>query len=163
MSAPFVFELPPQLVASTPPERRGLGRDDVRLLYIDRNSGRLEHTRFNCIGDYLRPGDLLVFNSSRTLPASLVGCETPPLQGLCIEVRLAEHLPDDTWLALLLCRDADLFSCGLGAGLELGFDGGLTCQVLAPAPDIPRLWRIRFSLTGTALVDALYRIGQPIR
>jgi S-adenosylmethionine:tRNA ribosyltransferase-isomerase len=161
MPTPFVFKLPSELAASAPPERRGIARDAVRLLYIDRHSDRLEHTHFNRIADYLRSGDLLIFNSSRTLPASLTGCDAPP--GPCIEVRLAEHLPDDTWLALLLCRQDDLFSCGLAAGLELSFDGGLTCRVLAPAPDNPRLWRIRFSLAGLALVDALHRIGQPIR
>jgi S-adenosylmethionine:tRNA ribosyltransferase-isomerase len=161
MAAPFSFFLPPELNAKEPPEQRGIPRDGVRLLVIDRASDRIEHTRFNRLGEYLRSGDLLVFNTSRTLPASLVGCDAPP--GPCIEVRLAEHLPDDTWLALLLCRDEDLFACGLRSGLELGFEGGLTCRVLEPAPDIPRLWRIEFSLSGAALVDALYRIGQPVR
>jgi S-adenosylmethionine:tRNA ribosyltransferase-isomerase len=161
MPGPFVFELPPQLSASAPPERRGLARDAVRLLYIDRQSGRVEDACFADIGRYLKPGDLLVFNSSRTLPATIVGCDEPP--GPCIEVRLAEHLPDDTWLALLLCRDSEQFSCGVSAGLELRFDDALTCRILAPAPDIPRLWRIRFSLTGAALIDALYRIGRPVR
>jgi S-adenosylmethionine:tRNA ribosyltransferase-isomerase len=159
--APFVFELPPELSAAAPPERRGLARDAVRLLYIDRGSDRLEHSTFNRIGDFLGPGDLLVFNSSRTLPASLTGCDAPP--GPCIEVRLAEHLPDDTWLALLLCRDAERFACGLAAGLDLAFEGGLTCRILEPDAEIPRLWRIRFSLTGAALMDALYRVGRPIR
>ena len=77
---------------------------------------------------------------------------------------LAEHLPDDTWLALLLCRDdPDFFNCGLGAGIELRFSDALTCQVLAADATIPRLWQIRFSKTGTDLVDELYRIGQPVR
>jgi S-adenosylmethionine:tRNA ribosyltransferase-isomerase len=161
MAAPFSFILPPELAAKEPPEQRGIPRDGVRLLVIDRASGRIEHTRFNALSHYLRRGDLLVFNTSRTLPASLVGCDAPP--GPCIEVRLAEHFPDDTWLALLLCRDEELFACGLRGGLELRFEGGLTCRVLEPAADIPRLWRVRFSLSGAELVDALYRIGQPVR
>jgi S-adenosylmethionine:tRNA ribosyltransferase-isomerase len=134
----------------------------VRLLVVDRNSTRVEHSRFNRLGEYLRPGDLLVFNTSRTLPASLVGCG--PATGPCIEVRLAEHLPDDTWLALLLCRDdPDFFNCGLGTGIQLRFSDALTCQVLAPDATIPRLWQIRFSKTGTELVEELYLIGQPVR
>ncbi len=162
MSAPFSFDLPAELSAKEPPEQRGIARDEVRLLVIDRSSGRVEHTRFNHLGDYLRSGDLLVFNTSRTLPASLVGCDAAP--GPCVEVRLAEHLPDDTWLALLICRDdAELFTCGLGAGIELRFSDALTCSVLAPDAAIPRLWRIRFSKTGTELLDALYRVGQPVR
>lgn len=162
MSAPFTFDLPKELAASAPPEQRGISRDGVRLLVIDRNSPRVEHTRFNHLGDYLRPGDLLVFNTSRTLPASLVGCDQAP--GPCIEVRLAEHLPDETWLALLLCRDdPDLFACGLQEGIRLRFSDTLSGEVLAPDSHIPRLWRIRFSQTGVDLVDELYRTGQPVR
>ena len=71
MTAPFVFELPEELTAREPPERRGVPRDRVRLLVLDRETGRVEHSRFDRLGDYLRPGDLLVFNSSRTLPAVL--------------------------------------------------------------------------------------------
>ncbi len=162
MTAPFQFELPKELAAKEPPEQRGISRDAVRLLVLDRQTSHVEHTRFDRLGDYLRPGDLLVFNTSRTLPASLVGCDPSP--GPCIEVRLAEHLPDDTWLALLLCRDdSDLFGCGLGEGIELRFSDALTCRVLAPDPTIPRLWQIRFSMTGIDLVDELYRTGQPVR
>ncbi len=71
MSAPFSFILPPELEATAPPERRGLARDGARLLVLDRRSHRAQHDRFDNIGTYLRPGDLLVFNSSRTLPASV--------------------------------------------------------------------------------------------
>lgn len=160
--APFTFRLPKELEAKEPPEQRGIARDEVRLLVIDRHSPRVEHTRFNRLGDYLRPGDLLVFNTSRTLPASLVGCDAGT--GPCVEVRLAEHLADGSWLALLLCRDdPELFNCGLGAGIELRFSESLTGRVIAPDTTIPRLWKIRFSRTGTGLVDELYRIGQPVR
>jgi S-adenosylmethionine:tRNA ribosyltransferase-isomerase len=161
MSAPFSFDLPPELAAREPPERRGIARDEVRLMVIDRRTGQVEHTRFNCLADYLRPGDLLVFNTSRTLPASLVGCETP--QDPCIEVRLAEHLPDDSWLALLLCQDAEFLSCNLRSGVELSFGAGLNATVSDRDPTIPRLWRIRFSKMGAELVDAIYRVGRPIR
>ena len=63
----FTFVLPPELSAKEPPERRGIRRDQVRLLVIDRATGRIEHTRFDKIDNYLRQNDLLVFNSSRTL------------------------------------------------------------------------------------------------
>jgi len=161
MAVPFTFELPPELAAREPAEQRGLSRDGVRLMVIDRQANRVEHTRFNRLAEYLRPGDLLVFNTSRTLPASLTGCEAPPEP--CIEVRLAEHLPDDSWLALLLCREEDLFACGLQSGIELSFGEGLQGVVYERDPEIPRLWKIRFSKTGTDLVDAIYRVGRPIR
>lgn len=161
MSTPFSFTLPPELSAKEPPERRGIARDKVRLMVIDRSSGRVEHTRFDHLGEFLRAGDLLVFNSSRTLPASLVGCGAQG--GPCMEVRLAEHLPDDSWLALLLCQKGDPFSCGLRSGLEINFGEGLTGTVYDRDEHIPRLWRVRFSKSGAELVDLFYRLGQPIR
>jgi S-adenosylmethionine:tRNA ribosyltransferase-isomerase len=161
MSTPFSFTLPTELSAKEPPERRGIARDEVRLMVIDRTSYRAEHTRFNKLGDFLRPGDLLVFNSSRTLPASLDGCEAP--KGPCIEIRLAQHLPDDSWLALLLCQRGEPFACGLRDGMHIDFGQGLTGTVCDRDETIPRLWKLRFSKSGTELMDLLYRLGKPVR
>jgi S-adenosylmethionine:tRNA ribosyltransferase-isomerase len=161
MIAPFTFALPPELAAREPPERRGVPRDRVRLMVLDRGTGRVEHTRFDRLGDYLRRGDLLVFNSSRTLPAALEGCAAP--DGPCLEVRLAEHLPDDSWLALLVCRGGDLFGCGLRAGLRITFGQGLAATVLERDQRIPRLWRVQFSKSGGELIDLLHRLGKPVR
>jgi S-adenosylmethionine:tRNA ribosyltransferase-isomerase len=160
MNAPFAFALPSELCARVPPERRGVPRDRVRLLVIDRQTGRVEHSRFDRLADYLRPGDLLVFNSSRTLPAVLDGCAAG---GPCVEVRLAEHLPDDSWLALLVCRGGDPFGCGLCEGMRIDFGRGLTATVHERDRRIPRLWRLRFSRTGGDLIDLLYRLGRPVR
>jgi len=163
MSAPFIFTLPPELSAKEPPERRGIRRDQVRLLVIDRATGRIEHTRFDKIDNYLRAGDLLVFNSSRTLPASLRGCECSATHGPCMEVRLAERLPDDSWLALLVCDQGDPFGCGLRAGMQIDLAEGLTATVLERDANIPRLWKLRFSASGAQLIDLIYRLGKPIR
>src|SRR5947208_4377130 len=163
MSAPFIFVLPEELSAKEPPERRGIRRDQVRLLVIDRATGRIEHTRFDKIDNYLRAGDLLVFNSSRTLPASLRGCECSATHGPCMEVRLAERLPDDSWLALLVCDQGDPFGCGLRAGMQIDLAEGLTATVLERDANIPRLWKLRFSALGAQLVDLIYRLGKPIR
>src|SRR5438876_4954777 len=163
MGAPFAFTLPAELSAKEPPERRGIRRDQVRLLVIERATGKIEHTRFDKIDSYLRQKDLLVFNSSRTLPASLRGCECSAAHGPCMEVRLAEHLPDDSWLALLLCEQGDPFGCGLREGMQIEFAEGLTAAVLARDANIPRLWKLRFSISGTELVDLIYRLGKPIR
>src|SRR5438105_2379336 len=161
MASPFTFTLPPELSAKEPPERRGIRRDQVRLLVIERATGRIEHSRFDKIDNYLRAGDLLVFNSSRTLPASLRGCCAT--HGPCMEVRLAERLPDDSWLALLLCERGDPFGCGLRAGMQIEFAEGLAATVLERDENIPRLWQLRFSISGTQLVDLIYRLGKPIR
>ncbi len=163
MNAPFAFTLPPELSAKEPPERRGIQRDQVRLLVIDRATDRVEHTRFDKIDNYVRAGDLLVFNSSRTLPASLRGCECSAVHGPCMEVRLAERLPDESWLALLVCEQGDPFGCGLRAGMQIELAEGLTATVLERDTNIPRLWKLRFSVSGTQLVDLIYRLGKPIR
>jgi S-adenosylmethionine:tRNA ribosyltransferase-isomerase len=161
MSAPFTFVLPDELAAREPPERRGVPRDRVRLLVLDRRTGAATHSRFDRLGDFLRPGDLLVFNASRTLPAALAGRMAGG--GPAVEVRLAEHLSDDSWLALLLCRGGDRFGCGLREGVQIEFGEGLTAVVGTRDGRIPRLWRVRFSETGAGLTDLLHRLGQPVR
>ena len=161
MSAPFIFTLPQELAAKEPAERRGIGRDEVRLMVIDRTqNNKVTHTKFNHLSDFLLPGDLLVFNSSRTLPASLKGCQA---NGNCLEVRLAHKLPDDSWLALLLCQQGEPFSCGLRKGMELDFGFGLTGVVERQDTHIHRLWQIRFNYKDTELIDLFYRLGQPVR
>ena len=80
------FRLPPELEAAAPPEARGLRRDHVRLLVVDRATGSVAHHRFHELPRLLAPGDLLVVNDSRTLPASLLGHTAG---GEPLEVRLA--------------------------------------------------------------------------
>ncbi len=158
---PLNFSLPAELYAKEPPEKRGIPRDQVKLMIIDRRQGEVVHSRFDHIMEFLKPGDLLVFNSSRTLPASLQGCCGS--KGPCMEVRLAQHLPDDTWMALLVCKRGDPFSCGLRAGLTIDFGMGLQAEVKNVDSRIPRLWNLSFNQEGTVLIDLIYRLGQPIR
>lgn len=159
------FTLPEALAAKAPPERRGLARDGVKLMVLDRE-GMVQHSYFNQIDRFLRPGDLLVFNASRTLPASLKGCDHTTQA--CLEVRLAHHQSDGSWLALLLCQH-DLqqkekrFACPMHAGMQLDFGAGLTADVEARDERIPRLWRLRFSLDEADLIDKLHQVGQPVR
>jgi len=164
MKPPFSFHLPDELCATAPPEVRGINRDQVRMLVIDRQSHAVAHRSFTDLSDFLHRGDLLVFNSSRTIPALLSGCDVS--SGPCLELRLAERLPDDTWLALLVCQGADPaapFSCGIHQGMELALGEGLTAEIGERDKRIPRLWRVRFSESGAKLLDILYRIGSPIR
>jgi S-adenosylmethionine:tRNA ribosyltransferase-isomerase len=160
--SPISFMLPPELVAKEPPERRGIARDAVRLMVIDRSENRIYHTRFYGIGKFLLPGDLMVFNTSRTIPASLVGNLQPA--GPLVEVRLAEHLVDDSWLALLRCQQSnEPFSCGIREGMQIEFTHGLVATVYNKDERIQRLWKIGFSKSGNEFFESLYRIGQPIR
>jgi S-adenosylmethionine:tRNA ribosyltransferase-isomerase len=160
--SPFSFTLSMELVAKEPPERRGIARDAVRLMVIDRSEYRIYHTHFYEIGKFLLPGDLMVFNASRTIPASLVGYVQPA--GPLIEVRLAEHLADGSWLALLRCQQGDNpFSCGTSKGIQIEFAQGLVATVYNQDERIQRLWKIGFSKSSNELLESIYRIGQPIR
>lgn len=158
MQNEFAFDLPQNLVAREPAERRGLNRDQVRLLVIDRKTHAIEHSRFDQIGNWLLPGDVLVFNSSRTIPAALNGFDSSG--SIPFEVRIAEHLSDDSWLSLILCKNND---CDLHVGLQIYFGLSLRAIILEQHKQIPRLWRIRFSHKGNELFDLLYRIGHPVR
>jgi S-adenosylmethionine:tRNA ribosyltransferase-isomerase len=161
MSAPFIFTLPESLSAKEPPERRGIPRDRVRLMIINRNTFQVEHSRFDRIGDFLNPGDLLVFNSSRTLPATLMGTERQT--GMRLQIRLAQHLPNQDWLALLLCEGGDRFACGLHSGMQIDFERELQATVGNRDPQISRLWQLHFSQSGSELLNLLYQLGQPVR
>ncbi|MER3477526.1 MAG: S-adenosylmethionine:tRNA ribosyltransferase-isomerase, partial [Leptolyngbya sp. ERB_1_2] len=110
----------------------------------------------------IKPPALLgVSDSSRTLPAVLASCETSIES--CVQVRLAHHLPDDSWAALLLCQNGEPFACGLRSGMQIQFSEQLSATVGDRDTRIPRLWNLRFSQSGSELIQSLYRIGQPIR
>lgn len=94
----FDYELPEELIAQTPVEPR----DASRLLAVERATGKLTHRHFRDIGDFLRPGDLLIANQSRVIPARLLGRRAET--GGAVEVLLLSERPDlgvDTWEALV--------------------------------------------------------------
>ena len=94
----FDYELPQELIAQTPLEPR----DSSRLLVIERDTGALTHRHFRDIGDYLRPGDLLIANQSRVIPARLLGRRA--VSGGSVEVLLLAERPDlgaDIWETLV--------------------------------------------------------------
>ena len=94
----FDYELPQELIAQTPIEPR----DASRLLVVHRDSGVFEHRHFRDVGDYLRPGDLLIANQSRVLPARLLGHRAET--GGAVEVLLLAERPDlgrDYWETLV--------------------------------------------------------------
>src|SRR6266849_1115526 len=94
----FDYSLPPELIAQTPLEPR----DASRLLVVHRTTGTFEHRHFRDIGAYLRPGDLLITNQSRVLPARLLGHRVET--GGAVEVLLLAERPDlgpDYWETLV--------------------------------------------------------------
>ena len=89
----FYFDLPPELIAQTPLEKR----DTSRLLHLDKKTGEIKHGHFTDIKNYLRHGDCLVLNDSRVLPARLLGSRP---SGGGIELVLLRDLGDGCWECL---------------------------------------------------------------
>ena len=90
----FDYPLPPELIAQTPAEPR----DSSRLLVLNRATGRTEHRRFTDILEHLRPGDLMVFNQSRVIPARLFGVRDD--NGGRVEFLLLRREAERVWEAL---------------------------------------------------------------
>ncbi|MBQ9393024.1 MAG: tRNA preQ1(34) S-adenosylmethionine ribosyltransferase-isomerase QueA [Oscillospiraceae bacterium] len=142
----FYFDLPPELIAQTPIERR----DASRLLVLDKTSGAWQHRHFYELPDFLRPGDCLILNDSRVLPARLLG-ERLPGGGAC-EVLLLIDRGEKTWECLVRPGKK------LRRGAHLSFGGGeLTAEVTDELPSGNRL--VRFSYEGIFL-EVLERLGK---
>ncbi|MBQ7354924.1 MAG: S-adenosylmethionine:tRNA ribosyltransferase-isomerase, partial [Clostridia bacterium] len=90
----FWYDLPERLIAQEPSEVR----DGCRLLVADRKSGELSHHIFREIIDYLNPGDVLVINDSKVIPARMIGQKSD--SGIDMEVLLLRQIELDTWEAL---------------------------------------------------------------
>ncbi|MGE3295972.1 MAG: tRNA preQ1(34) S-adenosylmethionine ribosyltransferase-isomerase QueA [Porticoccaceae bacterium] len=120
----FHYDLPPELIATHPPQRRR----DSRLLALDGSSGALSHRRFPDLLQLLRRGDLLVFNDTRVIPARLLGHKD---SGGRVEV-LVERLGDDPQRALGMVRASKTPR----VGARLHFDRGVTAQVSGRRDDL---------------------------
>ena len=142
----FYFDLPSELIAQTPIERR----DASRLLVLDKDSGAWEHRHFFDLPEYLRPGDCLILNNSRVLPARLLGQRLPG-GGAC-EVLLLIDRGDKTWECLVRPGKH------LREGARLSFGGGeLLAEVTSVLDGGNRL--VRFNYEGVFL-EVLDRLGK---
>jgi S-adenosylmethionine:tRNA ribosyltransferase-isomerase len=159
------FVLPADLEASEPPEARGLARDEVRLMVSRCSSGEIVHARFRDVNEFLRPGDLLLINTSGTLPAAI---EATRSDGMRLELHLSTHLPDGRWTIELRLPDGGKTAPfgGARAGEMLRLDGGGSVTLVRPhAPPAGasvRLWDAELQLTLPEH-DYLDRYGSPIR
>ena len=142
----FYFDLPQELIAQTPIERR----DASRLLVLDKTTGAWEHRHFFDLPEYFHPGDCLILNDSRVLPARLLG-QRMPGGGAC-EVLLLIDRGDKTWECLV--RPGKKMR--KGAKLSFG-DGQLTAEVTEELPGGNRL--VRFDYEGIFL-EVLDRLGK---
>jgi S-adenosylmethionine:tRNA ribosyltransferase-isomerase len=129
--AAYDYQLPPELIAQTPIEPR----DASRLLVLHRQTGAIEHRMFRDIGEYLVPGDLLVANQSKVLPARLHGFKEST--GGQVEILLLAARPDvgvDYWEALVRPGRR------LHHGQRLSFgDGALTAEIVGRIPSGERI------------------------
>ncbi|MGW6197626.1 S-adenosylmethionine:tRNA ribosyltransferase-isomerase [Kribbella sp. NPDC055110] len=141
------FELPEALNAGEPPEARGLSRDQVKLLVAEGST--VTHTRFDRIGEHLRPGDLLLVNTSSTLAAAV--------DSSSYTVHFSAPLDDGTWIVELRNGGAPMFDGTAGDRVELP-GGALT--LLAPYRDSRRLWIAEPPVAD--VLGYLQRHGRPI-
>ena len=142
----FYYDLPEELIAQTPLEKR----DFSRLLALDRGTGKWEHRKFFELTEYLRPGDCLILNNSRVLPARLLGQRLPG-GGAC-EVLLLIDRGERVWECLV--RPGRKMK--VGAKLSFG-NGELTAEVVGEVEGGNRL--VRFDYEGIFL-EVLERLGK---
>ena len=148
-TADFDFFLPEELIAQTPLERR----DASRLLTLDKNTGAVGHHHFYELPQFLRPGDCLVLNDSRVLPARLIGHR--PTGGAC-EVLLLVDKGDNLWECLVRPGRK------LKPGAQVIFgDGQLTATVEAELNDGKRAVRFHYQGIFLEILEELGRMPLP--
>jgi S-adenosylmethionine:tRNA ribosyltransferase-isomerase len=153
------FALPAGLEAHAPPEARGLTRDGVRMLVGERTGGTVSHHRFTDLPALLRPGDVLVVNTSATLPAAVPVIDGP------LTVHFSTERADGSWLVELRRQAGKATAPYLGGtpGRRYQLPGG-AMVILREPYSAGRLWRADVDTPGApSIQDYLYAHGQPIR
>lgn len=146
----FYFELPQGLIAQDPLE----DRSSSRLLVLERNTGAVSHHVFREITDYLKPGDCLVLNNTKVIPARLLGEREGT--GAHVEVLLLKRRSGDVWETLV--RPGK--KCKPGTGLSFG-DGLLRAQVLETVEEGNRLIRFEYQGIWEEVLDRLGEMPLP--
>ena len=141
----FYYDLPEELIAQTPLVQR----DGSRLMVLDRKTGEIAHKHFYDILDYLKPGDCLVMNDSRVLPARLLGHRPT---GGAVELLLLRDLGNKQWE----CLAKPGRKCLVGQQIIFG-DGELTATVTDVQEDGNRV--VQFHYEGIFL-EVLERLGK---
>lgn len=142
----FDFYLPKELIAQHPLKQR----DDARLMVLDKKSGEIEHKLFKDIIDYLNPGDCLVLNDTRVMPARLIGSKE--VTGGKMEILLLKRVGDDTWETLVKPGKR----ARIGSRFDFG-NGELKAEILKINEDGNRI--VKFEYDGI-FEEVLDRLGQ---
>lgn len=146
----FYFDLPQELIAQDPLEDRAASR----LLVLDRKTGDVSHHVFREIVDYLEPGDCLVLNNTKVIPARLLGEREGT--GAHVEVLLLRRREADVWETLVKPGR----KCRPGTGLIFG-DGRLKAQVLETVEEGNRLIRFEYQGIWEEVLDQLGEMPLP--
>jgi S-adenosylmethionine:tRNA ribosyltransferase-isomerase len=158
------FHRPPASDATEPPEAHGVARDAVKLLVA--RPGAISHAHFGDLGDYLRPGDLLVVNNSATMPAAVDGHRA----GELIAIHFSTARAEKVWVVELRpAANATGHLTDVRPGERIEMPGGAAMVVESsypePGVDGGRLWTARVVVEGpeNSVVSYLARHGRPIR
>ena len=146
----FYFDLPGELIAQDPLEDRA----SSRLMFLDKNTGEIEHHIFREITDYLNPGDCLVLNNTKVIPARLMGKKAET--GAGIEVLLLKRKENDVWETLVKPGK----KARPGTVIEFG-DGLLKAEVLEIVEEGNRLIRFKYDGIFEEVLDQLGEMPLP--
>lgn len=150
-TADFDYPLPPELIAQSPAAER----DASRLLVLNRTDGRVEHRQFRDVLDYLRAGDVLVFNNSKVIRARLRGHK--PASGGQVELLLVEEVVNNEWWTLL--RPGKRVRPGTEIHLATRAGGPSPVRAVVQEKNAEGHCRVRFA--GTAdILNELETLGE---
>ena len=138
----FDYELPQELIAQHPMEPR----DHSRLLVVDKHTGQIQHKHFYDLVDYLRPGDVLVFNDTRVIPARLHGTKDT---GAHVEVFLLTRRDATDWEVLVRPGKK------LQVGARINFSDELSCEVIEHTDFGGRVVRFKYEGIFEEILDRL--------
>lgn len=143
----FYYDLPQELIAQTPMEPR----DMSRLMVIDKNTGEVEHKIFKDLIDYLRPGDCLILNDTRVIPARIYGVKKET--GAVVEFLLLKQSENNVWECL--CKPGK--RAKIGTKFVFG-DGIVECEVVDITDDGNR--KVQFKCDSKEIYNILDKIGK---
>lgn len=146
----FFYDLPQELIAQTPVEPR----DSSRMLVMNKVSGEIEHRVFRDVIDYFRPGDCLILNNTKVLPARMYGTRTDT--GSVVEFLLLNQKEFDTWEVIT----------GPGKKARVGHkfvfgDGSLTAEIVEVLPDGNRIAKFGFEGNFFEVIDKIGEMPLP--
>lgn len=143
----FYYDLPQELIAQTPM----VPRDMSRLMVIDKNTGEVEHKIFKDLIDYLRPGDCLILNDTRVIPARIYGVKKET--GAVVEFLLLNQSENNVWECL--CKPGK--RAKIGTEFVFG-DGIVECEVVDITEDGNR--KVQFKCDSKEIYTILDKIGK---